>query len=120
MEIYSGTKVSCLTNEYNKDEIYIDFYDKNNEIAGKICIDETGKLGWIVWEKEYKEKIESLISDIIGKPFEDTSDYILEAKQPQPIRWECVQDYIMNSGKFINFKQNQYFAETFQNSLKRH
>ena len=112
-------KVTCLTNENNKDEFHFDYYNKEGSILGTVVVDERGIVGWYIWEKEYQENILYNVSYIFGKQVDDTIEYVLEGKQSDPIRWEKAQEFIESKGLLVNYKQNISFNQEFKNGIPK-
>ena len=108
-------KVTCLTNNNQKDEFHFDYYDKDGCIVGTVAVDEIGKLGWAIWNPDYQENILYNVSYIFGLKVENSSEYILAAKEPDKVRWFRAEDYINSKGLYINYVQKIYFEKEFNN-----
>ena len=111
-------KVTCLTNDSQKDEFHFDYYDKDGSIVGTVAVDEDGKLGWAIWNLEYRENILDTVSCIFGLNVDDSIEYVLKAKEPDKIRFHRDEDYINSRGLYINYI-NRNFEREFNNRPMR-
>ena len=109
-------KVTCITNDNKKDELHFDYYDKEGTIVGTVAVDEQGRLAWSIWNNEYQENILYCVSCVFGMKVENTMPYISEAKKADSIRWDRAQEYISSKGLYVNYLQNSYFNEEFNDS----
>ena len=113
-------KVTCITNENKKDEFHFDYYDKEGIIVGTIAVDEIGRLGWEVWNDEYQGNILEAVSFIFGNKVTNSMENVMEAKNPDEMRWDRAQEYIEKRGYLVNYLQNPKFNEVFENgSMKK-
>ena len=110
-------KVTCVTNENQKDEFHFDYYDKNYSIVGTVMVDENGKLEWSIWNKEYENVILDTVSGIFGFNFriENNIDNINNGKEYVPTRFQRAMDLIDKKGLIVNYTQNNYFNKFFFN-----
>ena len=107
-------KVTCINNEKRQDEFHFDYYDKEGAIVGTVAVDESGRLGWSIWDDTYKDNILYNAAYIFGMKLENSIEYILEAKKPDPIRWDRAQDYISTKGLIVNYYQDTRFSREFK------
>lgn len=110
-------KVTCLTNDSQKDEFHFDYYDKDGSIVGTVAVDEDGKLGWAIWNYEYQENILDTVSCIFGLKINNSIEYILSSKKPDKMRWERVQHFISSKGLVVNYLQNNEFNRVFRSNI---
>ena len=108
-------KVTCITNDKQKDEFHFDYYDKEWNMVGTVSVDETGKVDWSIWNKDYESNILYNVSCILGKTIDDSSEYHVEGQQPDPIRWDNAQEYIDSKGLVVNYQQKPEFTKEFFN-----
>lgn len=112
-------KITCLTNENKKDEFHFDYFDKEANLLGTIAIDESGRLGWAIWNDEYQKQILATVSYILGKDITNSIEDVLEAKEPDQLRWGRVQEYIEKRGLIVNYQQSVKFYNVIQNAARR-
>lgn len=109
----TDVKVTCLTNDNEKDEFHFDYYDKEGNIVGTVAVSENGKLGWAIWNQEYASVILDNVSYIFGAKVDNSMEYISLAKEQVKTRWTRAEDYIMSKGLYVNYLQNDYFKREF-------
>ena len=111
-------KVTCITNEKNIDEYHFDYYDKEGNIVGTVAVDQSGRLGWSIWNEKFQANILYNASYIFGKKVKNDIEYILEAKKTDPVSWDRAQDFIEYKGLIVNYRQRKYYPQEFKNSAR--
>lgn len=64
---------------YNKNDVYVFYYQKNNEQKTRVCISVSKKLGIAVVRNKIKRQIREMITDIFD--FEKEFDFVIIVKK---------------------------------------
>lgn len=124
---FGHVKVTYVKNN-NEGEFHFDYYNKIGSLVGTVCVNDKGRLFWsildkdsegktLLWDKNVGQIILSTVSFIYGSRVENTTEYVIDAKQEDPKRWERVLIFLKATGMYIN-QPKDYYNSDYANARK--
>ena len=110
-------KATWVVNKDSINELYFDYYSKDNNLVGNIIVNEKGELAWHILDAAYEGNIDLSLGYILGGEIVKKLDYTMPDADIE--RWNNAKKMIQARNIYLNYKESSSIENEFDSSFTR-